>query len=82
MAKSSPSGKALPKTFEEAVAELESLVTTMESGDTALDASLANYQRGVELVKFAQEQLAAAQSKLKVLDGDMLKTLDLESDDS
>jgi exodeoxyribonuclease VII small subunit len=80
MAKTSSPSKDAPKSFEQAVAELESLVANMESGEMALDASLSSYQRGVELVKFAQEQLAAAEAKLKVLDGDMLKTLDLDKE--
>ncbi len=79
MAKSSNPSKDAPKSFEQAVAELEALVANMESGEMPLDASLASYQRGVELVKFAQEQLAAAEAKLKVLDGDMLKTLELDN---
>ncbi len=79
MAKISSPSKDAPKSFEQAVAELEALVANMETGELPLEASLISYQRGVELVKFAQEQLSAAETKLKVLDGDMLKTLDLDA---
>lgn len=72
----------LPENFEAAVAELESLVEKMESGDLHLEASLAAYARGAALLKYAQSQLDAASAKLKVLDGDVLKTLNLDEADA
>jgi exodeoxyribonuclease VII small subunit len=72
-----PAAATPPTSFEAAVEELESLVEKMESGDLPLEASLAAYARGAELLKYAQTQLDAAHAKLKVLDGDVLKTLNL-----
>ena len=43
--------------FEEAMAELEQLVAKMESGELPLEASVAAYQRGSELVKYCAAQL-------------------------
>lgn len=66
----------LPQDFESAIAELESLVTSMESGGMSLEQSLAAYQRGVALSKICQQRLAAAEQQVKVLESDMLRQLD------
>ncbi len=58
--------------------ELEGLIAEMERGDTTLDASLAAYKRGGELIRYCQEQLAAAEQQIKVLDGDQLKPFTVE----
>lgn len=62
-----------PASFEEAMAELKQLVTRMEAGELPLDASVAAYQRGAELVKFCAAQLERVEEQVKVLEGDMLK---------
>jgi exodeoxyribonuclease VII small subunit len=63
-------------TFEQALEELDALVRRMESGQLGLDESIAAYERGAELAKYCQAQLAAAEEKIKVLDGELLKPLD------
>lgn len=55
------------------MAELAQLVAQMEAGQLPLDASVAAYQRGSELVKFCAQQLDKVESQVKVLEGDMLK---------
>ena len=62
-----------PESFEQAMAELAQLVTQMESGELPLEASVAAYARGSELVKFCATQLDKVESQVKVLEGDMLK---------
>ena len=62
-----------PVSFEEAMAELAQLVTQMESGELALEASVAAYARGAELVKYCAVQLERVEAQVKVLEGDMLK---------
>jgi len=64
---------AKTQTFEAALADLEALVAEMERGEMPLEASLAAYQRGGELLKFCQGQLEAAEQQIKVLDGGELK---------
>ena len=64
---------AAPVSFEEAMAELATLVAQMEAGQLPLDASVAAYARGSELVKFCAAQLDKVESQVKVLEGDMLK---------
>lgn len=70
-----PAQPVPPKNFESALAELESLVQTMESGRFSLEESLAAYQRGAELLKYCQTTLDAAEQRISVLDGEVLKDL-------
>jgi exodeoxyribonuclease VII small subunit len=62
-----------PASFEEAMAELAQLVSQMEAGQLPLEASVAAYARGSELVKFCAGQLDKVEAQVKVLEGDMLK---------
>lgn len=62
-----------PASFEEAMAELAQLVTQMEAGQLPLEASVAAYQRGSELVRYCAAQLDKVEAQVKVLEGDMLK---------
>lgn len=76
MAKPTPPDiSAASASFEDALRELESIVDAMEKGNLDLDPSLAAYQRGMELLKFCQDKLSAAESKIRVFDqgalGDM-----------
>ncbi|OGB20450.1 MAG: exodeoxyribonuclease VII small subunit [Burkholderiales bacterium RIFCSPLOWO2_02_FULL_57_36] len=63
----------LPSSFEEAMLELEQLVAQMEAGELPLEASVAAYKRGSELVKYCAAQLDKVDSQVKVLEGEMLK---------
>jgi exodeoxyribonuclease VII small subunit len=62
-----------PASFEEAMAELERLVEQMEAGDLPLEASVAAYKRGSELVKYCTTQLDKVEEQVKILEGEMLK---------
>ena len=61
--------------FEKALAELEKIVARMESGELSLEQALATHKRGLELARFCQKQLEAAQQQVKVLEGEVLKPL-------
>ena len=69
--KATPEG--LPASFEDAMVELERLVEQMEAGELPLEASVAAYKRGSELVKYCAGQLEKVENQVKVLEGDMLK---------
>ena len=71
-----------PPTFEVALAELETLVAAMESGDLALEQSLTSYQRGAELLKYCQSQLANAQERVRILEAGELKPFEETQDRS
>ena len=65
--------------FEAALAELESLVHSMEDGKLELEASIAAYRRGMELMKYCQAQLADAEQQIRVLENGELKPVDRDS---
>jgi exodeoxyribonuclease VII small subunit len=56
-----------PPDFEEALAELESLVERLERGDLPLDEALKTFERGVELTRHCQSSLKSAQQKVEIL---------------
>jgi exodeoxyribonuclease VII small subunit len=68
--------KPSEQSFEQALAELEKIVKKMESGDLSLEQALATHKRGLELAKFCQQRLEAAQQQVKVLEGEVLKPLE------
>lgn len=79
MAKQSPSqptppqAAPAPATYEEALAELEALVGTMERGELPLDRLLESYRRGADLLAFCRGRLEAVDAQVKVLEDGQLK---------
>ncbi len=59
-------------TYEEAFAELESVVAALESGDHPLEESMTLFERGQGLVKHCAELLDKAELKVKTLSGGTL----------
>jgi len=57
--------------FGEALAELETIVGQLESGQLELEDSLEKYERGVALLRALQARLAEAQQKVTVLMGEL-----------
>ncbi|GBL04649.1 exodeoxyribonuclease VII small subunit [Glaciecola sp. KUL10] len=55
------------ESFEHALAELEDIVSQMESGEISLEASLEKFERGIKLVRASQQQLSNAEQKVKIL---------------
>lgn len=69
--------------FEKALAELESLVTKMESGDLSLEESMKAFEDGVKLTRECQAKLASAEQRVKVLmeqQGELVEA-DFDEDD-
>jgi len=58
---------APPATFEEAVVQLEQIVTAIESGQIGLEESLAKYEQGMELVKRCRGILDKAEKRIEQL---------------
>jgi exodeoxyribonuclease VII small subunit len=56
-----------PADFEQALAELESLVERLEKGDLPLEEALQTFERGIALTRHCQASLAAAQQKVEIL---------------
>ena len=55
------------KDFESAIAELETIVKTLEEGDLALEKSLRLFERGVQLSRFCHSQLEEAERRVEIL---------------
>ena len=55
------------KDFEAAIAELALIVKKLEEGDLALEASLALYERGVQLSRFCHARLEEAERRIEIL---------------
>lgn len=51
--------------FEQALAELETIVTSLESGKSALEDSITSYERGIDLKKHCEKKLSEAQEKIE-----------------
>ena len=63
----------LPATFEDAQAELDDLVRSMEAGQLPLDRLLGAYRRGAQLLEFCRSRLEAVEEQVKVLEEGQLK---------
>lgn len=53
--------------FEEALNELEDLVERMEQGESSLEDSLKDFERGIELTRNCQNALVEAEQKVQIL---------------
>jgi exodeoxyribonuclease VII small subunit len=71
-----------PESFEQAMDELAQLVTQMEGGQLPLEASVAAYARGSELVRYCAAQLEKVESQVKVLEGEMLKPFSADGEEA
>lgn len=58
-------------TFREAADELDGIVARLESNTLELEESLAEYERGVALLRSLKARLANAQQKVDVLMGEL-----------
>lgn len=69
-------------TFREALSELESIVSVLESNTLELEESLAAYERGVVLLGSLQKRLGAAEQQVEVLMGELVAAPDDETQDT
>ena len=56
---------AIELSFEDALAELEQIVKTLEQGSAPLDQSIELYQRGDHLKRHCEARLKAAQARIE-----------------
>ncbi len=68
--------------FRQALAELEGIVSVLESNTLELEESLKRYERGVALLASLQQRLNAAEQKIEVLMGELSASPDDETQDS
>ena len=79
-AKRSVKQKARAIDFEQSLDELEDLVERMEQGDSSLEDSLKDFERGIELTRNCQASLAEAEQKVQILLQKNGEAVDFESD--
>lgn len=51
--------------FEHALAELETIVKNLETGDSPLEESIDHYERGIKLKQHCETKLREAQAKIE-----------------
>ena len=54
-------------TFEQQLAEVEALISQMESGSMTLEESMKRYEEGMKALQALEKELAGAAQKLTVL---------------
>ena len=64
--------------FEQALQDLEELVTAMEEGELTLEESLKAFEKGVKLTRECQSALKNAEQKVQVLMNDNGDTQELD----
>jgi exodeoxyribonuclease VII small subunit len=71
--------------FEDALAKLEALVHTLESGELDLEQALGTFESGVALAKLCSSRLEAAELRIRQLEetsaGPVERPLDLGDDE-
>ena len=68
------------KKFEDKVAELEEIISTLENGDVALDESIKKYTEAMKLVKECDDELKNIEEKVNkiVSENGELKDFEIE----
>jgi exodeoxyribonuclease VII small subunit len=59
--------------YEDALAELERMLASMEGGQLPLDRLMQTYERGAELLQLCRSRLDAVEQQVKVLEEGQLK---------
>ncbi len=72
--------KAKAIDFEKSLDELEDLVERMEQGDSSLEDSLKDFERGIELTRNCQTALTEAEQKVQILLKKNGEAVDFETD--
>lgn len=62
MSSTKPSGEI---NFEQAIQELDEIVSNMENSDLKLDSLVGNYQKGIKLLSICRKKLDDAELKIK-----------------
>ena len=69
MSSTKPSGEI---NFEQAIQELDEIVSNMENSDLKLDSLVGNYQKGIRLLSICRKKLDDAELKIKEATTDIL----------
>lgn len=68
-------------TFEDALEELEDIVSELERGETSLETSIERFERGMSLARRCEERLGEAEEKVAVLlkEGSRIVSVDMHT---
>lgn len=69
--------------YEEALQELEKILIDLEDDDCTLNESIEKFKKGIELYKYCNNILKAAEGEVKILlgDGESLREYDFFRED-
>jgi exodeoxyribonuclease VII small subunit len=70
---SSTPAPTMPASYEEALQELEALVSRLDAGQLPLDDLLTQYQRGADLLALCRSKLDAVEQQIQVLEKGEMK---------
>ena len=70
---STPDISAAPASYEQALAELETLAAAMESGQLPLGDMMQGYRRAAFLLDYCRQQLDVVEEQIRVLDEGQIK---------
>ena len=65
--KEKPASQESDFDFEQAIEELENLVSMMEEGELSLENSLKSFEKGIKLTRKCQAELDKAEKRVQVL---------------
>ncbi len=71
----------MEKSFETSLAELEDIVTKLETGDLPLESSLDLFEAGIKLSRECRERLSNAERRIEILMNDANGSLTAEAFD-
>lgn len=63
-----------PLGFEESLDQLEKIIERIESGQIGLEAAMAEYERGVSLIRRCRDVLAKAEQRVDELNKELART--------
>ena len=62
-----PGEKKQEQTFEQALADLEKIVTNVEQGKIGLEDSIAQYEKGMKLITHCRDILDSAEKRIETI---------------
>lgn len=68
----------MEKSFEDALKELEAIVSVLESGNVELDSAIDKYTEAMKLAKYCSEKLNAATEKVNKILTENKELIDFE----
>lgn len=79
--KNTPKNASLPESFEERLARLQEIVSSLETGNLPLEQGLTIYKEGVELSRSCRQQLEKARNEVRLLTSQGLEPFTPDEDD-